>query len=374
VRLASVEVIPYALPFREPYVTARGELTRREMVLLRLRSEDGLVGLGEAVPLSLRGGATLAQVVEELTALADSGVLEKAVEGGDAEQADRVDTDLPISAPSACAALTALIDLSEKGEEAGEPDQPGSRGAPLIVRAKHGPGPVPCNATLVAGAPGAVAEDALRWAEAGFSTFKLKLGAGEDVEAVRAVRDALGSEARIRVDANGSWSLEAAKRLLAEIEPFDVELVEQPVLSTEEAATLARATAIPLAGDESVATREDAEWAVELGAYRWTGLKLSKVGGLAAGIAIDAVLPAYVASALDGPVGIAAAAQLAQRLHYEPLRPEEPRLAHGLATQRLFASTIAAVECELRDGMLHLPPGPGLGVEIDEDALAAHRL
>ena len=60
VRIASVEVIPYALPFREPYVTARGSLDRREMVLLRLRSDDGLIGLGEAVPLSLRGGATLA--------------------------------------------------------------------------------------------------------------------------------------------------------------------------------------------------------------------------------------------------------------------------------------------------------------------------
>ena len=56
VRIASVEVIPYALPFREPYVTARGRLERREMVLLRLRSDDGLIGLGEAVPLSLRAG------------------------------------------------------------------------------------------------------------------------------------------------------------------------------------------------------------------------------------------------------------------------------------------------------------------------------
>ncbi len=58
-RIASVEVVPYALSFREPYVTAAGRLTRREMVLLRVRSEDGLVGLGEAVPLSLRGGAAL---------------------------------------------------------------------------------------------------------------------------------------------------------------------------------------------------------------------------------------------------------------------------------------------------------------------------
>ena len=55
-RLSSVEVIPYALPFKEPYVTARGVLGQREMVLLRVRDEDGVVGMGEAVPLALRGG------------------------------------------------------------------------------------------------------------------------------------------------------------------------------------------------------------------------------------------------------------------------------------------------------------------------------
>ena len=90
-------------------------------------------------------------------------------------------------------------------------------------------------------------------------------------------------------------------------------------------------------------------------------------------MAIAEVLPAYLSSALDGPVGIAAAAQVAPALAESPGPPSEP-LAHGLATQRLFAATIAAVECELRDGMLHPPAGPGLGVEIDEDALQAHRL
>ncbi len=63
---ASIEVIPYALPFREPYVTARGTLGRREMVLLRVRDGDGAEGLGEAVPLSLRGGASLETVAGEL--------------------------------------------------------------------------------------------------------------------------------------------------------------------------------------------------------------------------------------------------------------------------------------------------------------------
>src|SRR6266542_5710145 len=56
-RITSVEAIPYALSFKEPYVTARGRLERREMVLVRARTDEGAEGLGDAVPLSLRGGS-----------------------------------------------------------------------------------------------------------------------------------------------------------------------------------------------------------------------------------------------------------------------------------------------------------------------------
>jgi o-succinylbenzoate synthase len=350
-RLASVEVIPYALPFKKPYVTARGRLERREMVLLRLQSDDGLVGLGEAVPLTLRGGVTTAQVVAELGGLARRDEVDEETLGSGA---------LALSAPARCAALTALLDLR------------GRRAAGEGVAAETGSEPVACNATLVAGEPPAVAADAERWADEGFSTFKLKLGVGDDVGRVRATREALGPEARIRVDANAAWDVEIAQRTLGEIEPFDVELAEQPVATLEEAARVSASTSIPLAGDESIEDRSDAVRAVKLGACKLTGLKLSKVGGPEEAIAIAEVLPSFVSSALDGPVGIAAAAQVAQTLDQEALGI--PHFAHGLATQRLFASTVASVECELRDGMLHLPEGPGLGVEIDEQALEAHRL
>lgn len=133
-------------------------------------------------------------------------------------------------------------------------------------------------------------------------------------------------------------------------------------------------TSIPLSGDESIASGKDAVRAVKMGAFQVAGIKLSKVGGVFEGLEIAETMPAYASSALDGPVGIAAGADFAASLEIEDLELERPSFAHGLATQRLFASTIAAVECELRDGMLHMPPGPGLGIEIDEDALRAHRL
>ena len=351
-RIASVEVVPYALPFRDPYVTAAGRLDRREMILLRLRDEGGLVGLGEAVPLSLRGGASLAHVAVELERLGEREALDESTLRGDA---------LSLSAPARCAALTALLDL--RGKRAAAEDGTAAVASP----------PVRCNATLVAGDPASVVADAERWAGDGFSTFKLKLGGGDEAAQVRSVREALGPRARIRIDANGAWDVETAKRTLGELEPYEVELAEQPVATLEEAMELSRSTSIPIAGDESIESRADAERAAAMEACRMTGVKLSKVGGPEEAIEIAEVLPAYLSSALDGPVGIAAAAQVAATLA-EAAAGEGVGLAHGLATQRLFASTVAATGCELRGDMLHPPDGPGLGVEIDEAALQAHRL
>ncbi len=95
------------------------------------------------------------------------------------------------------------------------------------------------------------------------------------------------------------------------------------------------------------------------------------MGGIGTAGAIAARLPTYLSSALDGPVGIAAAAHAAQAIYRNA---EDPGLAHGLATQELFAETVATRECEVRDGQLHLPEGDGLGVELDEDALEHHRV
>jgi o-succinylbenzoate synthase len=349
------EVVPYALPFKEPYVTARGRLTRREMVLLRIWDDDGVEGLGEAVPLSLRGGVTIETVTRELETVASEltgAALADAKSLAAAAAPRRTET---LSLPARCALTTALLDLEEKRR--------GTKG-------EHSP--VRCNATLVSGAPAAVAEQATRWARAGFGTFKLKVGAGEDIAQVEAVRAALGPAAKIRLDANASWSLEEATRILAAVEPLGIELVEQPVATIAEAAELATRTPIPLAGDESIVTVADAEESVRATAFEITGVKLSKVGGIEAGERIAAVMRTYVASALDGPVGIAIGRRLAERV--DAAVPERERLAHGLATRRLFRETIAAEECALEGDLLHEAPGPGLGIVIDEDSLQHHRL
>jgi o-succinylbenzoate synthase len=354
-KVAAVEALPYALPFREPYVTARGRLERREMVLVRLRTDEGVEGLGEGVAMSLRGGADAASLALQIRELAEPRLL------GLELPVDPAVTFGAVSPAAAAALEVALLDLTAKAAEVPLWQTLGAESAQ----------PVRCNATLVAGPPAAVATDAERWAERGFETFKLKVGVPGDVGQVEAVRDAIGPEARLRVDANGVWTPQDAVLRLTAMERHGLELAEQPAADLEDLAAVRNQTAIPIAADESVNSPEDARRATELGACQLATVKLSKVGGIGPARAIAAELPVYLSSALDGPVGIAAAAHLAQ-----VLRPGAPwaGLAHGLATQLLFADTIASVQCELRGHLLQPPEGLGLGVEIDEEALERNRI
>ncbi|HKH14103.1 MAG TPA: mandelate racemase/muconate lactonizing enzyme family protein [Solirubrobacterales bacterium] len=356
-KVTAVETVPYALTFREPYVTARGRLERREMVLVRIRTDAGIDGLGEAVAMSLRGGPDTPALARQISELAQPQFV-----GVDLDSdAGRVEPVAGMS-PAASAALEiAQLDLAAK-----------LAGMPLWrMLGAESAQPVRCNATLVAGPLAAVAADAKRWAERGFETFKLKVGVPGDVGQVEAVRGAAGSRARLRVDANGVWTPQEAVLRLTAMERHGIELAEQPAGDLEDLAVVRNQTAIPIAADESVVDADDARRAIELGACQLTTVKLAKVGGIEPARAIAGVLPVYLSSALDGPVGIAAAAHLAQ-----VLRPAAPwaGLAHGLATQLLFADTIASVECEVRQAHLHLPAGPGLGIEIDEGALERCRI
>ena len=345
---ASIEVIPYALPFRQTYRTSTGSIDRREMVLIRVTTEEGLIGLGEAVPLSLRGGEPLERVVEDLGQWAEA-----AAEVG-------VEAQSPASGPARCAVATALADLSAR--RAGVPlyrllGSPESR-------------PIRCNATIGADDPIRAASDAAEWAADGFTAFKLKAGTGEDdIVRVERTREAVGTGAEIRIDANGAWSVTEALEMIGRMAEFGIELVEQPVSDLESMAEVRSSCDLMVIADESVSNASEAERAAELGSCDGVTVKLSKIGGLDP--MLGGHLPVYLSSALDGPVGIAAAAHVAQTL---PRKGPLSDLAQGLATARLFAGTIASSGPELDGELLSVPAANGLGVEIDETALDRFRL
>ncbi len=353
-KIERLELIPYALPFREPYVTAKGRLNRREMILVRLHAE-GLVGLGEAVPLLLRDQAGTLEVLSDLRQV------QRVIVGRDVTTeafeplVEHCGRQLEHN-PSLAAIDAALLDLLGKSLD---------RPAWWLMGAEQS-APVECNATLVSGEPAAVAADAGRWAEAGFKTFKLKVGAGQDVAQVRAVREALGADARIRVDANGVWDQAEAVSKLNDMAQYGIELAEQPAPTLEEIATVRRQTDVTVVADESINDAADAKQAAREHACDATTVKLSKVGGTVEAREIASSMPAYLSSALDGPVGIAAAAHLAQVL-------PDAGYAHGLATERLFSQWPAA-GATLDGPMLSPADAPGLGVEMDDAMLDALRI
>jgi L-alanine-DL-glutamate epimerase-like enolase superfamily enzyme len=358
-RLEALEVIPYSLPFREPYVTARGELRERKLILVRIRGE-GVEGLGETAALSLRGGKGIETIAAEVRdrcwpALLDGGVDPDRVWSAIARCRNR-----GASAQAVAAVDVALHDLVGR-----------ARGEPVwrLLGASEAE-PVVCNATLPAANPAATRAMLDGWTAEGFRTFKLKVGLAGDVTQVSTVRQALGSDATIRVDANGAWSVPDAVKRLRALAQHDIELAEQPVGTFEQMVALRREVGVRVAADESLISPFDARRARELGACEVAAVKIAKVGGIGAVLEIGDVLPSYLSSALEGPVGIAAAAHAVQALR---ARGGDAGVAHGLATERLFSSSIGqGVRAE--GDRLMLEERPGLGAEIDEEALAARRL
>jgi len=359
-RIATVETVPFALPFRETYRTASGELDRRESALIRLRSDDGPEGLGEAVPLSLRGGASLVQVREEIEAAGAAELVGVTLPDQVLDASALIRRLLDrcrqrrISRVALCGIDIALHDLAAKAAGTG-------LGELIGVREQ---GPVPCNGTIGAVDAAAARRAAAELAEDGFASIKVKVGVGDDAARIAAVREATEPGAVIRVDANGSWTAGRAIEMDWTLAPL--ELIEQPCSDLEGLARVRAATHTPIVADESIVSFGQAERSLTLNACNATTAKLSKVGGIREAMRISEILPTYMSSALDGPVGIAAAAHCAGAL---------PSIgyAHGLATASLFADAPAAWP-EIESGSVTAPAGPGLGIEIDEDALERLRI
>jgi len=214
---------------------------------------------------------------------------------------------------------------------------------------------VPVNATVPAVSPGEVAGVLARFD--GATTAKVKVAERgqrleDDVGRVAAVREAMGPRGRIRVDANGGWSLDQAVEALTRLAPYDLEYAEQPCETVEELRALRLALArarlvVPIAADESIRKAQDPLRVAREGAADLVVVKVAPLGGVrrALDIVAECGLPAVVSSALDTTVGMAAGVALAAAL------PDLPH-ACGLGTVALLAGDVSASPLMPRRGVL----------------------
>lgn len=207
-------------------------------------------------------------------------------------------------------------------------------GWPAAVRDR-----VPVNALV----PAVGAEEAARLAAAavtdGFRCLKVKVGDGDDVDRVAAVRDAVGGTPglALRVDANGAWDVDEAVDRITRLSRFGLELVEQPVARLADLPAVRRRVDVPVAADECVGGLDDARELARLDAADAVVLKVQPLGGVRAALAVAeaASVPAIVTSMLETSIGLAAGLALAAAL------PELP-YACGLGTAVLLAADVVA--------------------------------
>jgi L-alanine-DL-glutamate epimerase-like enolase superfamily enzyme len=333
----------HALRLRQPLQSSYGAVAERELLAVSLTDEEGVTGYGEAAPLEPYDGVSIARVEAALERYRP--VVERAagMNGAGIVDACRRADDLPEA--------FAAIDLA-LWDRAGR--RMGRSVASLVTDTPARR--VPVNATLSALDRAGAAEQAARAVELGFDCLKVKVGVGDDAGRLAAVRAAAGPHAALRIDANGAWSVEQAVRSIEALSPAGLELVEEPVHGLAGVREVRERVAVRVAIDETAAEHG----ALTAGVADAVCLKISRCGGISGLLAAAALVRAsgaevYVASTLDGPLGLAAGVHAAAAL-----ASRGPLPACGLATLGMFDGLIDPLAPV--GGEIAVPDGPGLGV------------
>lgn len=342
-----LEIAPRRLRLRTPLRTAHGTVAERELLDVLILGADGVAGAGEAAPLPSYDGVSLDDV---RAALEDCRPIVH-----DAEGLPRAMVLAECRKAAVLPQAVAAIDLALWDLEGRRADAPVWRLLGAQGRAGSGPEPVAVNALIDAADRAGAAAEAARAVEAGFDCLKLKVGIGDDAGRVAAVRAAVGPDVAIRLDANGAWEVAEAQAHLRALAPSGIELVEEPVHGVEALRAVAEESEIPIAMDETAV----APGALASEATPIVCLKLSRCGGISGVIEAAEVVRAaggeiYLASTLDGPLGIAGALHAAAAV-----RPTRPC---GLATLDAFADLDVDPALRVERGFMQVPSAPGLGV------------
>ena len=334
-KIVEIRWSSYRLPMLNSFTTAHGVMTAREGVIVQITTEHGISGIGEIAPLPAFGGGSLAA----------------------------------FSTSILCGLEIALLDALGKAEGCGVSTLLSPAGT--TPRAK-----VPVNAVIGASTTEAAIAAARETIAPGFQCVKLKVGLGggvrEEVERVAAVRDAIGPVMHLRLDANEAWNLEEAIAILSQCVPYNIQYVEQPLKAHDLAGmhALRRAVPIPIAVDEALHSLESAQLVLDNEAADILVIKPQLAGGLRAGqqiiqAAAERGVRSVITSTLETGIGVAAA------LHLAAASPAVT-LECGLATLHLLVDDLVMNDLSIRDGLLAVPTGPGLGIALDEEALTKY--
>ena len=368
-KITEIEPIPLRLPFAQPFKISQGARETLETLIVRVHTDEGIVGIGETQAWRRQGSAellwslvrTIKDHFEPLIAGRSpfdiGGILQTLNEA------------LYNTLYAQAAVADALYDIA--GKAVGLPVHKLLAGE-CRDRVRIG-GLLAMKPTV-----GELMESAQAFYERGFRHFGLKIGLDprQDLANVLALRERFGDRVVLRVDANGALSYDAALALLKKLEPHDIDVAEQPIAiwDLDGLAALCRATSIPIMADESVSTDHSLLEVIRRRAATVVQTKIAKNGGMYRvwrlwTLASAAGMRIYPGNHPSTSVATAAVAQLCGAWPGPLMEGVFAVGVSGALAADIVTEPIVPVNGEIR-----VPSGPGLGVELDPDAIARFRI
>ena len=367
-----IDVKAYATSFRlPPEATVSlgiGRAVKRDAVVVKVTTEDGLVGYGESHHGRSPGtvahlvNTTLRQLVVGMDALDTTGVWARVYKMQLGSHGLGAGSAIAMSGID-----MALWDIRGKAV-----------GWPLYRLLGGASRPIPAYAggvSLGYQEPSALVEEAGALVEDGHKTVKLRVGdsVARDLERVAAVREAFGRDLAVLVDANTGYSVADAQRVMPALESYDVGWLEEPFPAHDHRSYAVAATfaSVPLAAGENHYTRFEFSRLIEDGVIRILQPDLSKTGGVTEVLRIAAMasawkLPIHPHTSMTG-------LNMAATIHLLAAIDNAGYFEADASRNNLFRDRLVSTPYELdSNGCVRPLEGPGLGVDIDEEFLAEH--
>jgi L-alanine-DL-glutamate epimerase-like enolase superfamily enzyme len=355
--IATVDRWLIRVPFAKEIVWGSGVRSGVTRLIVRLRTHGGLTGWGETICL-----------LDAIPAVLDGAVIPHAI-GYGVDQAERFHRHIlgagyyhhkRAAVMAMCAVEMAMWDAF--GKACGQP----------LFRLWGGEWRtrIELAAYLLQNDPAKLAEDAKRYLEAGYRTYKLKIGYDErsDIALTQLVRETIGPDAPLRLDVNGAWTPGTAKRQCRRLAPHDPAYIEQPLELDDIAghAALRASQPVPIALDESAYTLQDVGNIVRAQAADVILLDPHEAGGL-----WPCVKQAAIAESVGIPVTLHSGGELGvSQSAYLHLAASIPNMTLAIDNEiGHLSGDIITEPFEVDGGAMSVRGGPGLGVDVDEDAL-----
>lgn len=364
-KIERIEAIPYAIPYTHPLKFASGEVATADHVLVRVYTDDGVVGLADAPPRPYTYGETQ----ESIVAIIDK-VFAPQLAGLEIVDREKIHAVLRRTIHNQVAKGAVDIAVWDAiGKTLGTPVHKLLGGYTDRMRVSHMLGFRPAAELL---------DEALRFVgQYGITTFKLKVGRRPltlDVEACRVLREGLGDDVEIYLDANRGWTANEALEVLRRTDGLGLTLLEEPC-DAKEAMSRRRLVAqspIPVVGDESVPTAGDVSRELLSGGCNAVCIKTARSGfteateilGLCTGLGVDVTM----GNQIDTQIGSLAT------VTFGAAHEATSRRAGELSNFLDMADDLLANPLRIIDGTIAVRDLPGVGADIDEDKLAAYRL